>query len=68
MNVPLVPMRYIPAGVKFGREPTHVLEDALDGFHQLAHNPLLMTAFCTTVVSVSFFDWSGMTLTKERIS
>ena len=46
----LIPMYFIPVGEKFGKNPRHVLEDAYDGLYQLAHNPLLATAFCGTVV------------------
>ncbi len=46
----LIPMYFIPVGDKFGKNPRHVLEDAYDGLYQLAHNPLLATAFCGTVV------------------
>ena len=33
--------------------------------YQLAHNPLLMTAFCTTVFSIAFFNFAGISVTKE---
>ena len=46
----LIPFYFIPVGDKFGNNPRHVLEDAYDGLYQLAHNPLLATAFCGTVV------------------
>ncbi len=55
----LIPMYFIPVGSKFGNNPRHVLEDAYDGLFQLAHNPLLLTAFCGTVVSIAFFNFAG---------
>ena len=61
----LVPMYFIPAGEKFGHNPRHVLEDAYDGLYQLAHNPLLLTAFCGTAVSIAFFNFAGISVTKE---
>ena len=32
---------------------------------QLAHNGLLLTAFCGTVVSIAFFNFAGISVTKE---
>ena len=67
LSLLLIPMYYIPVGVEFGQNPRHVLEDALDGFHQLAHNNLLLAAYCSVSLSVSLFNWSVFTLTKERV-
>ena len=67
LSLLLIPMYYIPVGVEFGQNPRHVLEDALDGFHQLAHNNLLIVAYCSVSFSVSLFNWSVFTLTKERV-
>ena len=57
----LIPMYFIPVGEKFGNNPRHVLEDAYDGLYQLAHNGLLLTAFCGTVISIAFFNFAGKT-------
>ena len=32
---------------------------------QLAHNPLLLTTFCYTTVSIAFFNFAGVSVTKE---
>jgi len=61
----LIPFYFIPVGPKFGNNPRHVLEDVYDGLYQLAHNPLLAIAFCGTVVSISFFNFAGISVTKE---
>ncbi|XP_059085248.1 solute carrier family 35 member F6-like [Tigriopus californicus] len=61
----LIPMYFIPVGPKFGNNPRHVLEDAYDGLYQLFHNGQLMTAFCGTVVSIAFFNFAGISVTKE---
>lgn len=60
----LVPFYFIPVG-RFGNNPRHVLEDAYDGLYQLAHNPQLALAFCGTVVSIAFFNFAGISVTKE---
>ena len=61
----LIPFYFIPVGEKFGNNPRHVLEDAYDGLCQLYNNPLLALAFCGTVVSIAFFNFAGISVTKE---
>jgi len=61
----LIPMYFIPVGEKFGHNPRHVMEDAYDGLYQLAHNPLLLMAFCGTAISIAFFNFAGISVTKE---
>jgi len=61
----LIPFSYIDVGDKFGHGPRHVLEDAYDGLYQLAHNPLLALAFSGTVISIAFFNFAGISVTKE---
>jgi len=60
----LIPFRFIYVG-KYGHNPHHVLEDAYDGLYQLAHNPLLALAFSGTVISIAFFNFAGISVTKE---
>jgi len=60
----LIPFYFIPAG-KFGHNPRHVLEDAYDGLFQLTHNWRLGLAFCGTVFSIAFFNFAGISVTKE---
>jgi len=61
----LVPFSFIYVGPQFGNNPRHVLEDAYDGVYQLAHNPLLALAFSGTVISIAFFNFAGISITKE---
>jgi len=61
----LIPASFIEVGPAFGHGPRHVLEDAYDGCYQLAHNPLLALAFCGTIVSIAFFNFAGISITKE---
>lgn len=61
----LIPMYFIPVPERFGDNPRHVLEDAYDGLYQLGHNPLLLGAFCTTILSIAFFNFAGISVTKE---
>merc|ERR1711970_469648 len=61
----LVPFPFIYVGPEFSHNPRHVLEDAYDGVYQLAHNPLLALAFSGTVISIAFFNFAGISVTKE---
>jgi len=61
----LIPFYFIPVGDKFGNNPRHVLEDAYDGLYQLAHNWKLGMAFSGTVFSIAFFNFAGISVTKE---
>ena len=33
--------------------------------YQLGHNPMLLGAFCTTILSIAFFNFAGISVTKE---
>jgi len=62
----LIPFYFIPVGDFFGdSNPRHVLEDVYDGLYQLAHNPELAGAFSLTVFSIAFFNFAGISVTKE---
>ncbi|OXA56921.1 hypothetical protein Fcan01_08041 [Folsomia candida] len=61
----LIPMYFIPVPKPFGNPPHFVLEDALDGFVQLGNNPKLVCAFIGTIVSIAFFNFAGVSVTKE---
>jgi len=65
LAVLLVPMYFIPLPFPFGHEPRFVMEDALDAFVQLHNNPLLVVAFTGTIVSIAFFNFAGISVTKE---
>ncbi|CAL4080975.1 unnamed protein product [Meganyctiphanes norvegica] len=68
MSLLLIPMYYLPAGKdSFGRgNPRGVLEDALDGFAQLGNNPTLLAPISGNILSIAFFNFAGMSMTKER--
>lgn len=61
----LIPMYFIPVPEPFGTPPRGVLEDALEGFIQLSNNPTLIVAFTGTIVSIAFFNFAGVSVTKE---
>ncbi|XP_067999018.1 solute carrier family 35 member F6, partial [Melanerpes formicivorus] len=60
----LVPMYYIPAG-GFSGNPWQMLEDALDAFCQVGHRPLIALALLGNISSIAFFNFAGISITKE---
>jgi len=68
MTTALVIFYFIPISDpswSYDPTPPYVLEDALDGFIQLGNNPLLLIAILGTVFSIAFFNFAGLTVTKE---
>ncbi|KAM6954558.1 solute carrier family 35 member F6 [Aplochiton taeniatus] len=64
LSLLLIPMYFIPVG-SFGDNPRHVLEDALDAFCQIGHQPLIILALLGNTVSIAFFNFAGISVTKE---
>ncbi|XP_026280126.1 solute carrier family 35 member F6 [Frankliniella occidentalis] len=61
----LVPFYWIPAYPPFSENPRNVLEDTPDGLVQLFNNGLLLLAMFGTFVSIAFFNFAGVSVTKE---
>ena len=57
-------MFFIPVG-GFSNNPRHVLEDALDAFCQIGHQPLIILALLGNTISIAFFNFAGISVTKE---
>ncbi|XP_076056122.1 transport and golgi organization 9 isoform X2 [Oratosquilla oratoria] len=64
LAVLLVAFNYIPAGM-FSGNPRGVLEDVGDAFIQLGNNPLLIAAIMGNIISIAFFNFAGVSVTKE---
>ncbi|XP_044306301.1 solute carrier family 35 member F6 [Varanus komodoensis] len=64
LSVLLVPMYYIPGG-SFSGNPRRALEDALDAFCQVGHLPLIAVALLGNISSIAFFNFAGISVTKE---
>jgi len=60
----LIPMYFIPAP-GFSNNPRGVLEDALDGLYQIGANPTLALAQIGSIFSIAFFNFFGLSVTKE---
>lgn len=64
----LVPMYFIPwhlpAGLDFWQETTR-FEDAIDGVVQMGFNWKLLVANLGLIISIAFFNFSGLTITEK---
>lgn len=61
----LVPMYFIPVGNTIFQNPEGQLEDAIDGFYQIYNSWEVALGVLGTVVSISFFNFAGISVTKE---
>lgn len=64
LSLLLIPMYFIHVG-DFSDNPRHVLEDALHAFCQIGHQPLIILALLGNTVSIAFFNFAGISVTKE---
>ncbi|XP_074655347.1 solute carrier family 35 member F6-like isoform X2 [Tubulanus polymorphus] len=64
LSILLVPMYYIPAGA-LSKDPEGRLENAYDAFIQLGNSWQLCLAVCGNIVSIAFFNFAGISVTKE---
>ncbi|XP_076350796.1 solute carrier family 35 member F6-like isoform X3 [Tachypleus tridentatus] len=60
-----IPMYYIPVGNTIFKNPDGNLEDAIDGFYQIGNNWQVAMGVLGTVVSIAFFNFAGISITKE---
>lgn len=62
----LVPMYYIQVGVPFSTNPDGgSLEDFFDAIAQIGNSSQLGVALTGTVISIAFFNFAGISVTKE---
>lgn len=57
-------MYFVPVG-SFGDNPRQVLEDAIDAFCQIGNQPLILLALLGNTISIAFFNFAGISVTKE---
>jgi len=65
MAILLLPMYYINVGQTIFTNPDGNLEDPIDAWYQMQNNWVVMTGFIGTVLSISFFNFAGISVTKE---
>lgn len=61
----LIPMYYINVGAPFNHNAHGTLEDVIDALTQISNNWQLQMALLGTVVSIAFFNFAGISVTKE---
>ncbi|XP_063546727.1 solute carrier family 35 member F6 [Cydia strobilella] len=61
----LVVFYWTPAPPHFGHNARGTVEDAIDGLVQIGNNPVLLVAVLGTIVSIAFFNFAGISVTKE---
>lgn len=65
LSILLVPMYFIQVPSKFTNNPRGVMEDAIDAFYMIKNNHLLMVPISGTIISIAFFNFAGISVTKE---
>ena len=65
MSVLLIPFYYIYVGNDIFTNPGGQIEDAIDGFVQIGNNWQVAFGVFGTIISISFFNFSGISVTKE---
>lgn len=65
LSLLLVPMYFIHVPENFAKNPRGVMEDAIDAFYMIKNNHLLMVPISGTIVSIAFFNFAGISVTKE---
>lgn len=65
LSLLLIPMYFITVPAKFTNNPRQVMEDAIDAFYMIKNNNLLLVPISGTVVSIAFFNFAGISVTKE---
>uniref|UniRef100_U5EUX3 Putative solute carrier family 35 member f6 n=1 Tax=Corethrella appendiculata TaxID=1370023 RepID=U5EUX3_9DIPT len=61
----LIPMYYIHVPAPFNTNAHGVLEDLPDALVQIGNNPFLIMAIGGTIISIAFFNFAGISVTKE---
>lgn len=64
LTILMIPMYYIHVPDTFSKNPENRLEDALNAFWMMSQSGELVGALCCTVVSIAFFNFAGISVTK----
>ncbi|XP_057656732.1 solute carrier family 35 member F6 [Diorhabda carinulata] len=60
-----IPFYFIRAGPPVTENSGDRLEDVIDAFVQMGHSGKLTTAILGTIISIAFFNFAGISVTKE---
>jgi hypothetical protein len=65
LSLLLIPMYFITVPPPFANNPRGVLEDPIDAFYMIKNNLLLLVPITGTIFSIAFFNFAGISVTKE---
>ncbi|CAH0716709.1 unnamed protein product, partial [Brenthis ino] len=65
LSVLLVIFYWVPAPPHFDNNARGTIEDVVDGLVQIGNNSLLLLAILGTILSIAFFNFAGISVTKE---
>lgn len=65
LSLLLIPMYFINVPAKFTNNPRMVMEDAIDAFYMIKNQNMLLIPIGGTIVSIAFFNFAGISVTKE---
>lgn len=61
----LFPFYFIKVSPQFDNNSRNVLEDAPDGFTMITNNYLLLVPTFGSIISIAFYNYAGLSITKE---
>lgn len=61
----LIPFSYIPVGPPIAENPSGSLEDVIDAWAQISSSWQIQAGLMGTVISIAFFNYAGISVTKE---
>lgn len=61
----LIPLNFIPAPSHFDNNARGTIEDPIDGLVQMGNNGFLLLSMIMMIVSIAFFNFAGISMTKE---
>lgn len=64
MTILIIPFNFIDGGI-FAQNPRGTLEDIPDAFYQIGTTPLLLVPILGNIISIAFFNFAGVSVTKE---
>uniref|UniRef100_A0A1I8A5W8 TPT domain-containing protein n=1 Tax=Steinernema glaseri TaxID=37863 RepID=A0A1I8A5W8_9BILA len=64
LSILMIPMYFIYVPDTFSTNPFHRLEDVIYAFQEMAKQPKIVLALMGTVVSIAFFNFAGVSVTK----
>ncbi|KAI6172021.1 UAA transporter family protein [Aphelenchoides besseyi] len=60
----MIPMYWIRVPEAFSTDPEHRMENVIDAFKEIGENPMIAVALMGTIVSIAFFNFAGVSVTK----